>query len=339
MGRRGRRVRWVAPRHRRVADRPVGAHAHHHDCAGRRDEQVQWEAGMVTAGHQSSRSSSWSWPSCSARSAWAWTRRGASTRRGRGAIGARTHRRSTDLAQAVHRRARGSASRSAVRLAVVVGCGASSRSPGSSGSTWRPRRPPRSNSEPSTPVAKFGRAVAAVASGVRRRCWASVSRSRCSPSPSGGCSSSRRCSVRIGPQVLPTSLPWRLLGRAARAGGARRLRCRPGWLGGTGPCSSAAGSGPTGRRRSGSWWRSPAWAAHGQPPAPVRSAPDSQRSGSQRWGLVLRTVHHGARAPGLSSGSLPLPHLGDWTHDGHPRSHRHASIASAVASGQVAAAR
>ena len=33
--------------------------------------------------------------------------------------------------------------------------------------------------------------------------------------------------------------------------------------------------------------------------------------------------------PVLSSGSLPLPHLGDCTHDGHPRAHGHWRIASA----------
>jgi len=36
-------------------------------------------------------------------------------------------------------------------------------------------------------------------------------------------------------------------------------------------------------------------------------------------------------APGLSSGSLPLPHLGDWIQDGQPRSHSQAVIAARVA--------
>ena len=35
--------------------------------------------------------------------------------------------------------------------------------------------------------------------------------------------------------------------------------------------------------------------------------------------------------PALSSGSLPLPHLGDWMQDGQPRSHSQAVIASRVA--------
>ena len=40
-------------------------------------------------------------------------------------------------------------------------------------------------------------------------------------------------------------------------------------------------------------------------------------------------------APALSSGSLPLPHLGDCTHDGQPSGHSHAAIASRVAVSHV----
>lgn len=43
-------------------------------------------------------------------------------------------------------------------------------------------------------------------------------------------------------------------------------------------------------------------------------------------------------APALSSGSLPLPHFGDWTHDGQPLSQPHDAMASRVARSQVAAA-
>ena len=43
-------------------------------------------------------------------------------------------------------------------------------------------------------------------------------------------------------------------------------------------------------------------------------------------------------APALSSGSLPLPHFGDWTHDGQPLSQPHDAIASRVARSHVAAA-
>ena len=43
-------------------------------------------------------------------------------------------------------------------------------------------------------------------------------------------------------------------------------------------------------------------------------------------------------APALSSGSLPLPHLGDCTHDGQPSAHSQAAMASRVARSQSAAA-
>ena len=44
-------------------------------------------------------------------------------------------------------------------------------------------------------------------------------------------------------------------------------------------------------------------------------------------------------APCLSSGSLPLPHFGDCTHEGHPREHGHCVIASSVAASQRSAVR
>lgn len=43
-------------------------------------------------------------------------------------------------------------------------------------------------------------------------------------------------------------------------------------------------------------------------------------------------------APPLSSGSLPLPHFGDWTHEGQPLSQPHEAMASRVARSHVAAA-
>ena len=42
-------------------------------------------------------------------------------------------------------------------------------------------------------------------------------------------------------------------------------------------------------------------------------------------------------APSLSSGSLPLPHLGDTTQDGQPVVHSHDSIASFVTRSHCAA--
>ena len=44
-----------------------------------------------------------------------------------------------------------------------------------------------------------------------------------------------------------------------------------------------------------------------------------------------RTAVSSREAPALSSGSLPLPHFGDWTHEGQPSSHGQASISSRVA--------
>ena len=46
----------------------------------------------------------------------------------------------------------------------------------------------------------------------------------------------------------------------------------------------------------------------------------------------LRMARSSASAPALSSGSLPLPHLGDCTQLGHPRWHGHRSITARVAS-------
>lgn len=58
---------------------------------------------------------------------------------------------------------------------------------------------------------------------------------------------------------------------------------------------------------------------------PSGGAPDSKVSSS-----VI--------APALSSGSLPLPHFGDWTHDGQPLSQPQDAMASRVARSQVVAA-
>jgi secretion/DNA translocation related TadE-like protein len=50
------------------------------------------------------------------------------------------------------------------------------------------------------------------------------------------------------------------------------------------------------------------------------------------------TTSRAATAPALSRGSLPLPHLGDWTHEGQPVSQAHSAIAVLVAVNQDAAA-
>src|SRR5690606_16612471 len=46
---------------------------------------------------------------------------------------------------------------------------------------------------------------------------------------------------------------------------------------------------------------------------------------------VSRAARRRASAPSLSSGSLPLPHFGDCTHDGHPAAQPQAATSSAVA--------
>ena len=198
------------------------------------------------------------------------------------------------------------------RLRGRHGCGCIGSLPGSSGSTWCPRRPPRWNSETSTP-GRGVRARAAAASGFgdrpRHRCRGRAARRR-----RRGCSSFRRCSVRIGPQALPTSLFRRLLGRRLGVEGERVA-----WLAAAGlarrngAVPSAAGSGPTGRRRSRSWCPSSVWASLGKPPAPVRSARDRERPGSQRGSGAQDGTQQGQGAGPLSNGSPPLPHFGDWT--------------------------
>src|SRR5690349_7409809 len=42
--------------------------------------------------------------------------------------------------------------------------------------------------------------------------------------------------------------------------------------------------------------------------------------------MAARTTSRVATAPALSSGSLPLPHFGDCTHDGQPDSHPQPAI-------------
>lgn len=63
-------------------------------------------------------------------------------------------------------------------------------------------------------------------------------------------------------------------------------------------------------------------------PAPVNPAGQPSPAGAP---TASSTTSSSVTAPALSSGSLPLPHLGDWTHDGQPAGHSHAAIASRVA--------
>ena len=48
--------------------------------------------------------------------------------------------------------------------------------------------------------------------------------------------------------------------------------------------------------------------------------------------VIVASAPSSAIAPALSSGELPLPHFGDWMHDGQPDSQRQERTASNVAS-------
>lgn len=77
--------------------------------------------------------------------------------------------------------------------------------------------------------------------------------------------------------------------------------------------------GPLGRRDAAG--RARAGPVGGQPVVPGPSAAAS----SSRTASSTRT------APALSSGSLPLPHFGDWTHEGQPLSHSQLATVARVA--------
>jgi secretion/DNA translocation related TadE-like protein len=68
-----------------------------------------------------------------------------------------------------------------------------------------------------------------------------------------------------------------------------------------------------------------------------RSFPNLAADGSWRGSASTaaasssRTTSSTRTAPALSSGSLPLPHLGDCTHDGHPLSHSQVATVARVA--------
>jgi len=74
-------------------------------------------------------------------------------------------------------------------------------------------------------------------------------------------------------------------------------------------------------------------------PGLTRRAEQAARAGPlySEGGRAASTVSNTRTAPGLCSGLLPLPHFGDWTHDGHPVSHPHDAIASRVADSHSAA--
>ena len=97
----------------------------------------------------------------------------------------------------------------------------------------------------------------------------------------------------------------------ARRNGARLVRCR----------MDLDVATVTARQRTPSWWGH-RWAFE----VDARAAPDFYEAG----GASARIASSSCTAPALSSGSLPLPHLGECTHDGQPSAHSQATIAARV---------
>ena len=81
----------------------------------------------------------------------------------------------------------------------------------------------------------------------------------------------------------------------------------------------------TTRQDTASWWGR-RWAFE----AEARAAPDFYTAD----GASVSKASSSCTAPALSRGSLPLPHLGDCTHDGQPSGHSQATIASRVTRSQ-----
>src|SRR5215469_16311951 len=108
----------------------------------------------------------------------------------------------------------------------------------------------------------------------------------------------------------------------------------------------ADGSGRSAKREE-PWARSPAYAGMR---GPAEGWPEQTAGGSGGlrppvWGSggypPGQHSRHSSRvtAPALDSGSLPLPHLGDWMQEGQPAAHSQDAIAWAVARSQSRAAR
>ena len=101
----------------------------------------------------------------------------------------------------------------------------------------------------------------------------------------------------------------------ANRNGARLVRCR----------MDLDVATVTTRQATPSWWGH-RWAFE----AKARAAPDFYES----VGASVSNASSSCTAPALSSGSLPLPHFGDCTHDGQPSGHSQATIASRVTRSQ-----
>lgn len=72
--------------------------------------------------------------------------------------------------------------------------------------------------------------------------------------------------------------------------------------------------------------------------SPARGPPRLDANRAQR-GQASRRKLSTVTAPALSSGALPLPHLGDWTQLGQPSAQAQPATASRVAASQLRAAR
>ena len=101
----------------------------------------------------------------------------------------------------------------------------------------------------------------------------------------------------------------------ARLNGARLVRCR----------MDLDVASVTARQDTPSWWGHQ-WAFE----VDARAAPVFY----EEVGASASRAASSCTAPALSSGSLPLPHLGECTHDGQPSAHSQATIASRVTRSQ-----
>src|SRR5690606_8760043 len=78
--------------------------------------------------------------------------------------------------------------------------------------------------------------------------------------------------------------------------------------------------------------------SHGASLGHATPAPSSRARGPPQRGACASRRSSTTPAPRLLSGLLPLPHLGDCTHDGQPSRHGHEATASRVARTQEVAA-
>lgn len=81
----------------------------------------------------------------------------------------------------------------------------------------------------------------------------------------------------------------------------------------------------TARGTSRTWWGH-RWAFEQK----ARAAPTFYLGSTSSGGASASNAFSNVTAPALLRGSLPLPHFGDCTHDGHPVEHSQATMASRV---------